>query len=317
MRTGATIPADIVRTAAAVRLEDELARRGVRLKGKIELAGPCPVCGGTDRFAINTRKQVWNCRQCRVGGNVIDLVRHIDGVSFPDAVALLAGDNPRPRVISKPAVKYSDDEHAPKALSIWREARDPRGTLVEHYFAHRSLELPNEAAGEAIRFHPTCPFGGARVPAMVALVRDVVTDEPKAIHRTALDAGERKASIDGKDRLALGPVGGGAVKLTPDENVTTCLGIGEGIETALSMRLAPEFGQSPVWALLSAGQVARFPVLSGIEALWIAVDHDRAGIEATQECARRWKATGRDVFLIRSKTEGDDLNDIIRRRACA
>jgi putative DNA primase/helicase len=83
------------------------------------------------------------------------------------------------------------------------------------------------------------------------------------------------------------------------------------------MRLATEFGQSPVWALLSAGQVARFPVLSGVEALWIAVDHDRTGIEAARECARRWKATGRDVFLIRSKTEGDDLNDIIRRRACA
>jgi phage/plasmid primase-like uncharacterized protein len=312
MNTRATIPADTVQAAAAVRLEDELARRGVRVKGRIELAGPCPVCGGTDRFAINIRKQIWNCRQCRIGGNVIDLVRHIDGCSFVDAVALLAGNSPRGRAISKPAPKPDDRERTADALSIWREARDPRGTLAACYFAHRSLELPNEAAGEAIRFDSACPFGGARTPAMVALVRDVVTDEPKAIHRTALDETGNKTFIDGKDRLALGPVGGGAVKLTANENVTLCLGIGEGIETALSMRLAREFGASPIWALLSAGQVARFPVLGGVEALWIAVDHDKAGIEAAHTCAHRWKATGRDVFLIRSKTEGDDLNDLRR-----
>lgn len=31
-------------------------------------AGPCPVCGGTDRFSISPSKQAWNCRQCGRGG---------------------------------------------------------------------------------------------------------------------------------------------------------------------------------------------------------------------------------------------------------
>lgn len=31
-------------------------------------AGPCPVCGGTDRFSISPAKQAWNCRQCGRGG---------------------------------------------------------------------------------------------------------------------------------------------------------------------------------------------------------------------------------------------------------
>jgi hypothetical protein len=52
---------------------------------------------------------------------------------------------------------------------------------------------------------------------MVALVRDVVTDEPKAIHRTALSADGRKVTVSGTERLALGPLAGGAVKLTPME----------------------------------------------------------------------------------------------------
>ena len=29
---------------------------------KTEFAGPCPHCGGTDRFSINTKDQVFNCR---------------------------------------------------------------------------------------------------------------------------------------------------------------------------------------------------------------------------------------------------------------
>ena len=36
--------------AKHVRLEDELARRGVKLRGKIERSGPCPKCGGDDRI---------------------------------------------------------------------------------------------------------------------------------------------------------------------------------------------------------------------------------------------------------------------------
>jgi len=165
------------------------------------------------------------------------------------------------------------------ALWLWGEARDPRSTRVEAYLQHRGLILPEEAAGTAIRYDNAHPFAGQRTSAMVALVRDIRTNTRKAIHRTAISwSGNWK--VHGKDRLALGPIAGGAVKLTPDEDVTTCLGIGEGIESTLSLRLVPEFGPSPVWSLLTASGVAHFPVLSGIECLWIAVDHDEAGLRA-------------------------------------
>ena len=52
--------------------------------------GPCPKCGGTDRFAINTSKQIWNCRGCQRGGDVISLVQHLDGCAFDAAVATLS-----------------------------------------------------------------------------------------------------------------------------------------------------------------------------------------------------------------------------------
>src|SRR5689334_21358337 len=63
---------DWIAQARGVRIEDEIASRGIKLNGRgPERYGPCPKCGGTDRFAINTSKQIWNCRGCQRGGDVI------------------------------------------------------------------------------------------------------------------------------------------------------------------------------------------------------------------------------------------------------
>jgi hypothetical protein len=87
---------DWVERAQAVHIEDEIKRRGIKLNGNgLERVGPCPRCGGTDRFSINTKKQCWNCRGCGQGGDVIDLVKHLDGVDFLGACETLTGD-PRP-----------------------------------------------------------------------------------------------------------------------------------------------------------------------------------------------------------------------------
>ena len=80
--------------ARSVPIEDELVRRGIRLRGKNERFGPCPKCGGDDRFSINIVKQVFNCRGCETGGDVIDLVEHLDGVDFTTACATLTNDPP-------------------------------------------------------------------------------------------------------------------------------------------------------------------------------------------------------------------------------
>jgi len=143
-----------------------------------------------------------------------------------------------PKIKVSPAEPPEDTERTARALSLWQEARDPRGTAVETYLRRRGIDLPDDAAGEAIRFHPACPFAGSRALAMVCLVRDVITDKPKAIHRTALSGDGLKVKVRCADRLSLGPIAGGVIKLTPDEEVETCLGIAEGVETALSMRPA-------------------------------------------------------------------------------
>src|SRR5437868_4921127 len=83
--------ADIAR-AQAVNLASIADARGLVLK-KVggELIGPCPKCGGTDRFGISAAKNVFNCRGCSGKGNVISFVMWLDDVGFTDAVAVLTG----------------------------------------------------------------------------------------------------------------------------------------------------------------------------------------------------------------------------------
>jgi hypothetical protein len=201
--------------------------------------------------------------------------------------------------IKQTATKSSPSTKPPSdPLALWRASVDPAGTPVETYLARRGVLEPAWAAfGHALRFHAACPFGGQRVPCMVALVSDIRTNKPQAVHRTAVDVEGNKTEIDGKSRMALGPIANGCVRLTEDENLETCLAIAEGTETALSLQLLPEFGFSPVWACLNAGNLAAFPVLPGIECLWIGVDNRAEGRPTQTQSFRGGRPMGRSITL--------------------
>jgi hypothetical protein len=61
-----------------------------------EWVGPCPKCGGTDRFSINTSKQIFNCRGCSAGGDAIALVGLVLGIPFEDALERINGEPIKP-----------------------------------------------------------------------------------------------------------------------------------------------------------------------------------------------------------------------------
>lgn len=182
------------------------------------------------------------------------------------------------------------------AIRIWREGVDPRGTPAERYLTARGLALDAVSAFGALRWHPG-------IGAMLALFRSLATGEPQAVSRTFLDVDARKV-----DRRFLGPVAGAAVMLDPSEAVTLGLLVAEGVETALAARM---LGLTPAWALGSAGAIAAFPVLAGVEALTIAGENDDAGARAVAGCGERWHAAGREVRIVRSE-RGKDLADDFR-----
>jgi putative DNA primase/helicase len=327
------LDSDIIALAGSTRIEDEVGRRGIKLRGKVERVGPCPVCGGIDRFSISTRKQLFNCRGFG-GGDVIAMVQHLDGCDFPTAVRTLTGIEPgRPapkldpvRIADAEAkaaqAELEEQEQFRRAMRIWHHAVPVEGTLAEVYLrVPRKLDISDGVSGPILRFHPACPFGSTTRPCMIALVRSIATNEPVAIHRTALNPDGTVMKVDGKTaRLALGSTKNGAVKLTDDADVSTGLFIGEGVETVLGGMMLPRWWR-PAWAVLYEANIRSFQVLSGIEHLGILVDHDpedkhgrRAREAAANECAQRWMTAGREVTSLISVIEGEDMADVASHR---
>jgi hypothetical protein len=85
---------DFIAAAKAIPLDDVFALCGGVLGRKMtggEYVGPCPVCGGRDRFSINFDKGLWHCRQCDGGrgGGSFDLVAQKHGFNLKTQVGLV------------------------------------------------------------------------------------------------------------------------------------------------------------------------------------------------------------------------------------
>ena len=227
------------------------------------------------------------------------------------------GTQPRqPIAIVEPELKPDSGERTAYALRQWDGcASGIRNTPAWQHLINRKIDvdqMPPELH-RVLRWHPACPWEQGRHGCMLALFTDAVTGEPKAIHRTAITPTGEKI-----DRKALGPISGCVIRLWPDEAVTEGLVIGEGIETTLAAATRMKCHETllqPAWATGFAGNMAAFPVLSGIEALTLLVDKDAgsAGEDAAIKCARRWTAAGREVIRLVPRQVGEDFNDIVTK----
>jgi Toprim domain/Zinc-binding domain of primase-helicase len=299
-----------------------------------EFEGPCPACGGRDRFSINIQKKVWNCRNCRKGGGPIDLVLHIQEIGFRPAFEWITGEGkrsapirvPPPPPPTAPELEGQARLNQLMARAYAREISPVRGSPGEQYL-REIRQIDTDAIADvlertdAIGWHsgvhfyepeypkrgdPPHPLHGQRLGCIIGIMTDPVTAKPTgAISRTYLDREGRKI---GKAKTLGRPVG--IVRLSRDEDVLGGSHIAEGIETALD---AMARGWRPMWSTGSANLMASFPVLAGIEALTIFADNDvnGVGLRAAIEAAERWLAAGREVHVYQRETTGD-LNDAYR-----
>ena len=199
------------------------------------------------------------------------------------------------------------------ALQIWNERKPFFGSPAEAYLRiTRNIGdwLDLFDLDQVLGFHPNCPFGGQFLPCMVALVRNIITDERQAIHRTALKlgAGDNQLSPERIDRKSWGPIKNGAIKLSPNSSVITGLMIGEGLETTLSASRIFKF--RPAWSVISKEGIRNFPVLSGIECMTVAVDNDVSGDgqRAAVALVEKMRPAGIDV-ITHKPSRVKDFND--------
>jgi hypothetical protein len=269
---------------------------------------PCPVCQPDSRRDQNgltlgdgRAGLLLNCKK--------------SGCDFRD---ILAAAGVKPGDYSKPDLreivrrKAQDSAEAIRrsdtAKRIWAEAKPIAGTIAQRYLRGRGISC---ALPDSLRFHPSCHHGPSQtaLPAMVALVEG---GEGFAIHRTYLRAdGSGKAGLPDGDKMMLGKVCGGAVRLS---DAPGRLVVAEGIESALSLMSGLLSGTATVWAALSTSGMRslRLPDVPGLIA--IATDPDLQGREAAQALAKRAHGAGWRVSIL-DPGNGRDFNDILQERA--
>jgi len=96
-------------------------KASLKKQGTYEWAGPCPACGGDDRFAINTSKRVFNCRGSEDGGDVISMVKHVLGCSLVEAAERITGETRPDRSRDE-----SDEERAERLKEVERRSYELR-----------------------------------------------------------------------------------------------------------------------------------------------------------------------------------------------
>ncbi len=190
---------------------------------------------------------------------------------------------------------------------LWASCQPIAGTARE-YLEARGCVIP-PADGD-LRYHEHLHHpAGYEGAALVGLVTDAISNVPISLHRTWIKPDGTKANVDPPRLLLKGHrKAGGVIRLWPNETATRGLAIAEGIETALAA--AHVF--TPVWSTIDAGNMARLPVLAGIDALTIFADHDDAGRRAAGYCGHRWAHADREVWVITPNESKTDINDVVR-----
>jgi hypothetical protein len=219
-----------------------------------EWIGPCPRCGGTDRFSINPAKQLFNCRGCGVGGDSIDLLRHLTGSSFVEAAAQIDG---APRSERQPSPPARQEEDASKARWLWSRRQPITGSVVETYL--RRARGYHGPIPSTLGFLPATD---QHPPSMIAAFG--LTHEPECGSVEIADEAVRGVHLtrlkpDGGGRIDKIMVGRGSVgfpiSLFPPNDLLG-IAVTEGVEDGLSIYAASGLG---VWV---AGCDSRMPPLA-------------------------------------------------------
>jgi hypothetical protein len=320
-------------------------RRGVLSKLKKiggEFEGPCPNCGGKDRFAINPRKiskhgkpGLFGCRRCGAGGDVIDFEQFLNGTTFRDAIKNLSGapveEDPGEAarqarkwafhrevvdetvagltpVLGSPGETYLRDERAIDtglpAIRRTLETITAVGWRTSVYFAQPD---PNEP------FHE---LHGQRLGCIVGVMTDPMTGERLGpISRTYIHRGQKIGKAKTLKRAENERLG--VVKVSSEADIRR-LAIATGYETALSLL---EMGDAPVWSTGSDAIMRLLPVIDSVKQLLIGADNDAKGPgergaseRAARELRARWLAAGRKAQFFMPPGFKTDFNDVLKAR---
>ena len=243
---------------------------GVDSRFLINRHGPCPICGGEDRFRWDNQNEEGGfiCGQCG-GGDGFDLARKVTGQPFGKVLQEVE------RLLGKeanlaPSSNAGEESRIKRAMqSIWSGARrpnadDPLGVYLNN-------RLGRFWAFYGVRYNPGVWHyeAQARFPAMVT---QIVTPEGQAVnlHLTYLREDGRKADVAKAKLVMAGKLPDGcAIRLGPERER---MGVAEGIETAMSAAILFKI---PVWACVNGTLLAKWQPPEAAKEILIFGDNDQ------------------------------------------
>jgi putative DNA primase/helicase len=162
-----------------------------------------------------------------------------------------------------------------------------------------------------LQFHRALPYwhDGEKLGTFPSMVTPITAPDGRtvALHRTYLAADGRKADVPTVKKLtgAAGPLAGASIPL--HNAARGCIGIAEGIETALAAWLASGV---PTVAAYCAGNLAAWQWPAGVQRMVIFADHDKAGREAADALRARALAARLRCDVLTPTDDGADWADV-------
>jgi putative DNA primase/helicase len=255
--------------------------------------GPCPMCGGKDRFRFDDRegKGTWICNKCGSGDGA-ELVKRVNGVEYKEAAKMV--ESVVGNVVKMPE-RPKTERDASKLNGMWRDSIVPTvSDPVGKYLASRCLVGPYPNTLRALQLD-----GRWIMVAKVAEARGYSV----TIHRTFInyDGSVERKIMPGKlpDNVEIRLADPGPI-----------LGIAEGIETALS---ASSLFHVPVWAAISAPLLKKWRPPTGVKKVTIFGDNDKnfTGQETAYSLARSLESDV-EVEVKIPTLPGQDWNDVLK-----
>jgi hypothetical protein len=215
------------------------------------------------------------------------------------------GTNARMR-IQRPSEKLetrihtsSSDRNHEAALRIWGESKI--GSLP--YLAERGITISTPLT---LRRHGALlhKASGLYLCGMIAAVQ-APRREIIAIHRTYLTTDWKRKAPVSDNKMALGGLGTGAVRLAA---AGVEIGLCEGIETGLS---AMELFGIPLWCALGSERLHKVELPPEVKKVTIFADNGEAGRKAAMRAVETYTRQRRKVVLRFPPEQFSDFNDVL------
>lgn len=269
----------------------------------------------TPSMRVNDAKGQVYCFGCGYTGDIFRVVQDRLGLSFMEALRLIAGDelpliDPAERIRQRAEDQAARLRDATDAVAMWNSCHPADGTPTEVYLRHaRGLTLP---IPDSIRFGVVPAWRdkvgawGPSFPAMVCGVFDR-SGAVVGIQRVFLRDGGRAKAAWRRPKKSLGVIKGASLRLGP---VRSCIIVCEGPEDGLS--LAQELPDCSVWPTLGTALMPHVEYPEEVREIVLAGQNDGAGRNATDAAALALVDRGFQVRTMFPDPAFKDWNDQLR-----